>query len=105
MVSPFFPFAHQESHTQINEANQLESQRPTLCLPLLSDSNPALESPGAHQGPACFDGRSGSESQETENKIKTIKVSKVSLQATERNINEFFSFSGDIEYVEMQSDN
>ncbi|KAA3463241.1 binding partner of ACD11 1-like isoform X1 [Gossypium australe] len=37
--------------------------------------------------------------------IKTIKVSNVSLQATERDINEFFSFSGDIEYVEMQSDN
>ncbi|XWS38780.1 hypothetical protein CRYUN_Cryun19dG0159800 [Craigia yunnanensis] len=37
--------------------------------------------------------------------IKTIKVSNVSLRATERDIKEFFSFSGDIEYVEMQSDN
>ncbi|GMJ06030.1 INVOLVED IN rRNA PROCESSING 3, BPA1-Like 1 [Hibiscus trionum] len=37
--------------------------------------------------------------------IKTIKVSNVSLRATERDINEFFSFSGDIEYVEMQSAN
>ncbi|KAK8505690.1 hypothetical protein V6N13_073334 [Hibiscus sabdariffa] len=37
--------------------------------------------------------------------IKTIKVSNVSIRATERDINEFFSFSGDIEYVEMQSDN
>ncbi|XVE57397.1 hypothetical protein DITRI_Ditri04bG0087800 [Diplodiscus trichospermus] len=37
--------------------------------------------------------------------IKTVKVSNVSLGATERDIKEFFSFSGDIEYVEMQSDN
>ncbi|KAK3182969.1 hypothetical protein Dsin_030255 [Dipteronia sinensis] len=36
--------------------------------------------------------------------IKTVKVSNVSLGATERDIKEFFSFSGDIEYVEMQSD-
>ncbi|KAL9422747.1 hypothetical protein AB3S75_034930 [Citrus x aurantiifolia] len=38
-------------------------------------------------------------------KIKTVKVSNVSLGATERGIKEFFSFSGDIEYVEMKSDN
>ena len=37
--------------------------------------------------------------------IKTVKVSNVSLGATERDIKEFFSFSGDIECVEMQSDN
>lgn len=37
--------------------------------------------------------------------IKTVKVSNVSLGATERGIKEFFSFSGDIEYVEMKSDN
>ncbi|KAK8676525.1 hypothetical protein V6N13_142099 [Hibiscus sabdariffa] len=37
--------------------------------------------------------------------IKTIKVSSVSLEATERDIKEFFSFSGDIEYVEMQRGN
>ncbi|KAL6008198.1 hypothetical protein ACLOJK_033704 [Asimina triloba] len=37
--------------------------------------------------------------------IKTVKVSNVSLGATEQDINEFFSFSGDIEYVEMQSEN
>ncbi|KAE8657235.1 Binding partner of ACD11 1 [Hibiscus syriacus] len=37
--------------------------------------------------------------------IVKIKVSNVSLRATERDITEFFSFSGDIEYVEMQSDN
>ncbi|KAL5794545.1 hypothetical protein ACOSP7_003139 [Xanthoceras sorbifolium] len=36
--------------------------------------------------------------------IKTVKVSNVSLGATERDIKEFFSFSGDIAYVEMQSD-
>ncbi|KAI4314509.1 hypothetical protein L6164_027412 [Bauhinia variegata] len=35
--------------------------------------------------------------------IKTVKVSNVSLGATERDLTEFFSFSGDIEYVEMQS--
>ncbi|XP_014505444.1 binding partner of ACD11 1 isoform X1 [Vigna radiata var. radiata] len=35
--------------------------------------------------------------------IKTIKVSNVSLGATVQDIQEFFSFSGDIEYVEMQS--
>ncbi|XP_044502527.1 binding partner of ACD11 1-like [Mangifera indica] len=36
--------------------------------------------------------------------VKTVKVSNVSLGATERDIKEFFSFSGDIEYVEMRSD-
>lgn len=36
--------------------------------------------------------------------ITTVKVSNVSLGASERDIKEFFSFSGDIEYVEMQSD-
>ncbi|KAH0642891.1 hypothetical protein KY289_033865 [Solanum tuberosum] len=36
--------------------------------------------------------------------VKTVKVSNVSLGASERDIKEFFSFSGDIEYVEMQSD-
>ncbi|KAG5007809.1 hypothetical protein AAZX31_09G189200 [Glycine max] len=35
--------------------------------------------------------------------IKTVKVSNVSLGATEQDIKEFFSFSGDIEYVELQS--
>lgn len=35
--------------------------------------------------------------------IKTIKVTNVSLGASERDIQEFFSFSGDIVYVEMQS--
>ncbi|KAK6146459.1 hypothetical protein DH2020_020328 [Rehmannia glutinosa] len=36
--------------------------------------------------------------------IKTVKVSNLSLGASERDIYEFFSFSGDIEYVEMRSD-
>ncbi|KAL5827755.1 hypothetical protein ACOSQ3_019603 [Xanthoceras sorbifolium] len=34
--------------------------------------------------------------------IRTIKISNVSLAASERDIKEFFSFSGDIKYVEMQ---
>ncbi|KAI3457863.1 hypothetical protein Pfo_014526 [Paulownia fortunei] len=37
--------------------------------------------------------------------IKTVKVSNVSLGATEQDIQEFFSFSGVIEYVEMKSEN
>ncbi|XP_042012538.1 binding partner of ACD11 1-like [Salvia splendens] len=36
---------------------------------------------------------------------RTVKVSNVSLSATERNIQEFFSFSGAIQYVEMKSEN
>ncbi|KAI3453189.1 hypothetical protein Pfo_009852 [Paulownia fortunei] len=34
--------------------------------------------------------------------IRTIKVSNVSLVVSERDIFEFFSFSGDIQYIEMQ---
>ncbi|RWR87314.1 binding partner of ACD11 1-like protein [Cinnamomum micranthum f. kanehirae] len=37
--------------------------------------------------------------------IKTVTVSNVSLRASEQDLKEFFSFSGDIEYVEMQSTN
>ncbi|KAK4487679.1 hypothetical protein RD792_005660, partial [Penstemon davidsonii] len=37
--------------------------------------------------------------------IRTVKVSNVSLGATEKDIQEFFSFSGVIEYVEMKSEN
>ncbi|CAB4279136.1 unnamed protein product [Prunus armeniaca] len=37
-------------------------------------------------------------------KVQTIKVSNLSLGASERDIKEFFSFSGDIAYVEMMSD-
>ncbi|TQD98911.1 hypothetical protein C1H46_015554 [Malus baccata] len=36
--------------------------------------------------------------------VTTIKVSNLSLGASERDIKEFFSFSGDIAYVEMMSD-
>ncbi|KAK4734862.1 hypothetical protein R3W88_009123 [Solanum pinnatisectum] len=36
---------------------------------------------------------------------RTVKVSNVSLGASEQDIKEFFSFSGDIEYVEMMSEN
>lgn len=35
--------------------------------------------------------------------IRTVRVSNVSLGATLQDIKEFFSFSGDIEYAEMQS--
>ncbi|GJS27001.1 binding partner of ACD11 1-like protein [Tanacetum coccineum] len=38
-------------------------------------------------------------------KAKTVKVSNLSLKASQRDVKEFFSFSGDIVYVEMQSDN
>ncbi|XP_076954225.1 binding partner of ACD11 1-like [Bidens hawaiensis] len=37
--------------------------------------------------------------------IRTVKVSNVSLGATEQDIKEFFSFSGEIEYVDLQSEN
>ncbi|CAH8386723.1 unnamed protein product [Eruca vesicaria subsp. sativa] len=36
--------------------------------------------------------------------MTTVKVSNVSLGATERDLKEFFSFSGDILYLEMQSE-
>ncbi|XP_051119651.1 binding partner of ACD11 1-like isoform X2 [Andrographis paniculata] len=35
---------------------------------------------------------------------RTVKVCNLSLGASERDVKEFFSFSGDIEYVEMRSD-
>ncbi|KAJ8754336.1 hypothetical protein K2173_002787 [Erythroxylum novogranatense] len=37
--------------------------------------------------------------------VKTVKVSNVSLGASQRDLKEFFSFSGDIEYVEVKRDN
>jgi hypothetical protein len=37
--------------------------------------------------------------------VTTVKVSNVSLQASQRDLKEFFSFSGDILYVEMQKEN
>ncbi|XP_017248376.1 binding partner of ACD11 1 [Daucus carota subsp. sativus] len=36
--------------------------------------------------------------------VKTVSVSNVSLSASEHDIKEFFSFSGDIEYVDLRSD-
>ncbi|GAB4857860.1 hypothetical protein Ancab_015766 [Ancistrocladus abbreviatus] len=36
--------------------------------------------------------------------VKTIKVSNVSIGASEQELKEFFSFSGDIEYIEMKSE-
>ncbi|KAH0470893.1 hypothetical protein IEQ34_000616 [Dendrobium chrysotoxum] len=35
--------------------------------------------------------------------VRTVKVSNVSHSATEKDINEFFSFSGDIDHVELKS--
>ncbi|XP_038982319.1 binding partner of ACD11 1-like [Phoenix dactylifera] len=35
--------------------------------------------------------------------VRTVKVSNVSLSASEQDIKEFFSFSGNVEYVEIQS--
>uniref|UniRef100_A0A2P2IID2 Uncharacterized protein MANES_09G125200 n=2 Tax=Rhizophora mucronata TaxID=61149 RepID=A0A2P2IID2_RHIMU len=37
--------------------------------------------------------------------IRTVKVSNVSLGATEHDIREFFSFSGEIDHVELHSEN
>nr|KAJ0209784.1 hypothetical protein LSAT_V11C400211930 [Lactuca sativa] len=37
--------------------------------------------------------------------VRTVKVINVSLSASEQDIKEFFSFSGDIEYIEMKSEN
>ncbi|KAE9464670.1 hypothetical protein C3L33_03469, partial [Rhododendron williamsianum] len=37
--------------------------------------------------------------------IRTAKVTNLSLGATEQDIKEFFSFSGEIEYVDMHSEN
>ncbi|KAG1334848.1 binding partner of ACD11 1 [Cocos nucifera] len=36
--------------------------------------------------------------------VRTVKVSNISLAASERDIKEFFSFSGDIQYIEMRRD-
>ncbi|WOL06319.1 binding partner of ACD11 1 [Canna indica] len=35
--------------------------------------------------------------------VRTVKITNVSLSASEQDIREFFSFSGEIEYIEMQS--
>ncbi|KAJ7949884.1 binding partner of ACD11 1-like [Quillaja saponaria] len=36
---------------------------------------------------------------------KSVEVSNVSLDASEQDVKEFFSFSGEIQYIEMKSDN
>ncbi|KAL7178685.1 hypothetical protein ACSBR1_042105 [Camellia fascicularis] len=36
--------------------------------------------------------------------VRTVTVSNISLVTSEKAIKEFFSFSGDIQYVEMQRD-
>lgn len=50
----------------------------------------SLEIPGRGRDPAM--------------EVRTVKVGNISLNASKREITEFFSFSGDIEYVEMQSE-
>nr|XP_043615392.1 binding partner of ACD11 1 [Erigeron canadensis] len=37
--------------------------------------------------------------------VRTVKVSNVSLSASEQDIKEFFSFSGEIEFIDIQSEN
>ncbi|KAB2598912.1 hypothetical protein D8674_001832 [Pyrus ussuriensis x Pyrus communis] len=37
--------------------------------------------------------------------IRTLKISIVSLAATEHDLKDFFSFSGEVEYIEIQRDN
>jgi RNA recognition motif-containing protein len=36
--------------------------------------------------------------------VKTVKISNVSLIVSKKDVKEFFSFSGDIQYVEMRSE-
>ncbi|KAK8490685.1 hypothetical protein V6N11_031048 [Hibiscus sabdariffa] len=52
---------------------------------------------------ACVDDMKKNMSSGSKELIKTIEVGNVSLEATERDIKELFSLSGEIEYVEMQS--
>ncbi|WZZ06385.1 hypothetical protein YC2023_092306 [Brassica napus] len=44
------------------------------------------------------------DSQPTTSSVKTVKISNVSLNVSKKELNEFFSFSGDIHYVEMRSE-
>ncbi|KAG5380552.1 hypothetical protein IGI04_028394 [Brassica rapa subsp. trilocularis] len=44
------------------------------------------------------------DSQPTTSPVKTVKISNVSLNVSKKELNEFFSFSGDIHYVEMRSE-
>lgn len=40
----------------------------------------------------------------TTSPVKTVKISNVSLNVSKKDLNEFFSFSGDIHYIEMRSE-
>ncbi|CAF2063298.1 unnamed protein product, partial [Brassica napus] len=44
------------------------------------------------------------DSQPTTSPVKTVKISNVSLNVSKKDLNEFFSFSGDIHYIEMRSE-
>ncbi|XP_010470757.1 PREDICTED: binding partner of ACD11 1 isoform X1 [Camelina sativa] len=44
------------------------------------------------------------DSQSTVSGVKTVKISNVSLLVTKKDIKEFFSFSGDIQFVEIRSE-
>jgi RNA recognition motif-containing protein len=44
------------------------------------------------------------DSQSTVSGVKTVKISNVSLIVSKKDVKEFFSFSGDIQYVEMRSE-
>ncbi|KAL1207367.1 Binding partner of ACD11 1 [Cardamine amara subsp. amara] len=44
------------------------------------------------------------DSQSTASGVKTVKISNISLHVSKKDLKEFFSFSGDIRYVEMRSE-
>ncbi|CAN8275785.1 unnamed protein product [Cochlearia groenlandica] len=44
------------------------------------------------------------DSQSTSSPVKTVKINNVSLNVSKKDLNEFFSFSGDIHYIEMRSE-
>uniref|UniRef100_A0A1J3I0V5 Protein vip1 n=1 Tax=Noccaea caerulescens TaxID=107243 RepID=A0A1J3I0V5_NOCCA len=44
------------------------------------------------------------DSQSTASVVKTVKISNVSLDVSKKDVKEFFSFSGDIQYIETRSE-
>ncbi|CAA7058273.1 unnamed protein product [Microthlaspi erraticum] len=44
------------------------------------------------------------DSQSTPSVVKTVKISNVSLDVSKKDVKEFFSFSGDIQYIETRSE-
>ncbi|XP_048426987.1 binding partner of ACD11 1-like [Pyrus x bretschneideri] len=58
-------------------------------------------------GVAVFGGWVQTETQEGNvvGLIRTLKVGNVSLAATEHDLKDFFSFSGEVEYIEIKRDN